>query len=180
MYGLDRRPEKTLEFLVLGLGNEICSDDGVGPFVARWLSENYREPCGARFVDGGTLGLSLLPLLESARDVLVVDAVRADAAPGTIVLLEGPDVASALAPRLSPHQVGVADLLDALAWSDAPPERIVVVGVVPATIELGLARSPAVEAALPSLLAATVRQASALGHELPLRQTDGAVGLLHG
>ena len=71
--------------------------------------------------------------------------------------------------------MGVADLLDALAWSDAPPERIVVVGVVPATIELGLTRSAAVEAAVPALLAATVRQASSLGHDLPLSDTDSGV-----
>lgn len=171
----DSRPEKTLDLLILGLGNEICSDDGVGPAVVGWLGENYREPPGVRFVDGGTLGLSLLPLLESARDVLIVDAIRAAEPPGSLVLLEGPDVAGALAPRLSPHQVGVADLLDALAWSDAPPERIVVVGVVPATIELGLTRSAAVEAALPALLAATVRQASSLGHDLPLSDTDSGV-----
>lgn len=167
----DSQPERAIELLVLGLGNEICSDDGVGPAVVRWLEDGYQTPIGASFVDGGTLGLSLLPLIESARDVLIIDAVRADAPAGTLVRLDGPDVGSALAPCLSPHQVGVLDLLDALAWSDAPPERIVVVGVVAASIELGLERSPVVEAALPALLAATVREAAAFGYPLDAKQT---------
>ena len=81
-----------------------------------------------------------------------MDAIRAEGPPGTLVRLEGEDVAPAVASRLSPHQVGVADLLDGARWRDRYPDRLVLLGLVPETLDLGLRRSRAVEAALPALV----------------------------
>jgi len=128
------------DLLILGLGNVLCGDDGLGAAAVARTIRGWSLPQGVRVHDGGTLGLALLPLLEAARDVILVDAVRADAAPGTLVRLEGHDVPAAALERLSVHQVGVADLLSALAWRGHMPRRLVLLGAVPETLELRLGR----------------------------------------
>ena len=154
--------------LVLGLGNVLCGDDGLGAVAAHLLAERYEGP-GVRILDGGTLGLSLLPELEDAADAILVDAVRADASPGSPVRIEGDDVAPAVAARLSPHQVGVADLLDGARWRDRLPGRLVLVGLVPESLSLGLALSPSLRARLPDLLARVVEEVRTLGYVLEPR-----------
>lgn len=149
--------------LVLGLGNVLCGDDGVGPAVIAELLRRYSPPVGVRVDDGGTLGLSLLPLLTEAERVLLVDAVQTGEEPGTLVRLDGDDVAPAVRSRLSVHQVGVADLLDGLRLCGHWPRRLALVGVVPATLDLRLGRSPAVERALPAIVEAVVEEAAHWG-----------------
>jgi hydrogenase maturation protease len=138
--------------LVLGLGNVLCGDDGAGVVVVHRLLTEYEMPEGVEVLDGGTLGMALLSLVSDADDLVLVDAVQADAPPGTLVFVEGDDVVPAVTDRLSPHQIGVADLLAAARFLDRYPRRVVILGVVPETIELGLARTVAVEASLPRLL----------------------------
>lgn len=159
------------DLLILGLGNVLCGDDGLGAAALARLARERVLPPGVDVCDGGTLGLALMPLLEAVRDVILVDAVRADAPPGTLVRLEGDDVPAAALERLSVHQVGVADLLGALAWRGRMPRRLVLLGLVPETLELGLGRSPAVEAALPGLVSAVVGEAERLGARLAPRAT---------
>ena len=100
--------------LILGLGNTLLSDDGLGVRAIERLHELYEIPVGARALDGGTLGLSLLTYFEHADRAILVDAIQTDNPPGSLVRLEGEDVAPAARERLSVHQVGVADLLDGL------------------------------------------------------------------
>ena len=158
--------------LVLGLGNLLCGDDGVGAVAVHLLERRYRVPEGVQVLDGGTLGLSLLPLLEQARVAILVDAIRTGDPPGTLVRLEGDDVAPAVAARLSVHQVGVADLLEAARWRGRYPPRLILLGIVPESLELGVHRTAAVEAALPSLVEAVVAEARALGHVFDARSDD--------
>jgi hydrogenase maturation protease len=156
--------------LILGLGNPLCSDDGLGVEAVARLRRGFDAPEGVRVLDGGTLGLSLLPEFETTERAILVDAVR-DAAPvGSPVRLEGDEVAPAAAARLSPHQVGVADLLDAARWLERYPERVLLLGLVPGSIELGLERSPEVEANLPDLVERVVEEAARLGFEFVRRE----------
>jgi hydrogenase maturation protease len=158
--------------LVLGLGNVLCGDDGVGAVAVHLLERRYRVPRGVEVLDGGTLGLSLLPLLEQARVAILVDAIRTGEPPGTLVRLEGDEVAPAVAERLSVHQVGVADLLEAARWRDRYPPRLVLLGIVPESLELGVGRSTAVDAALPALVEAVVAEARSFGHVFDARSDD--------
>jgi len=162
---------ETVDLLVLGLGNPLCGDDGAGVAAVARLRERYEAPPGVVVLDGGTLGLSLLPYLQQARTVLLVDAIAADAPPGSLVRVEGDDVAPATAHRLSPHQVGVADLLDGARLLGGFPEAIVLVGVVPAQLELSIERSPVVEARIDDLVIATIDEAARMGHTFTRRQT---------
>ena len=159
--------------LVLGLGNVLCCDDGVGIFALEALRRRYAWPDDVALVDGGTLGLALLPMLESARSVWILDAVMADAPPGSLVALEGESVEPALRDRLSPHQIGVADLLDALHWRDSWPERLRVLGLVPESLELRIGLSPDVAAGLERLVEAAAVELVGAGHAL-VPATEGS------
>jgi len=164
--------ERSIPLLVLGLGNLLCGDDALGPEAVRILAEECEFPDGVRVLDGGTLGLSLLPHVLEARNVILVDAIRENGPPGALVRIEGEDVAPAVARRLSPHQVGVADLLDAARLLDRYPERLVLHGLVPRSLELGLGLSPAVAASLPELLRRVVAEAESLGFVFVGRSTS--------
>lgn len=149
--------------LILGLGNVLLEDDGVGAAAVAQLLNRFDVPEGVRVYDGGTLGLSLLPYVQSADAVILVDAVRADAAPGTLVRLDGDEVGPAVATRLSPHQVGVADLLDGARWLEQYPRRVVLWGLVPASMELAVGLSPPVHASLADLVDRVVEEAQCMG-----------------
>jgi len=152
--------------LILGLGNLLCSDDGLGALVAGAIAATRDTPDGVRVLDGGTLGLSLLPYLEDAECAILVDAIQADAPPGTIVRLEGEDVGPAVAARLSVHQVGVSDLIEAARWRGRVPPTLILLGVVPETIELGVGLSAPVRAAAGDLLRVVCEEARRLGFPL--------------
>lgn len=162
--------------LVLGLGNLLCGDDGAGVAAVELLLRTYEIPPGASVLDGGTLGLSLLPYVEDARDAILVDAIRADAPPGSPVRLEGRDVPLAAMERLSVHQVGVADLLGGASLVGRLPQRLLLLGVVPETIELRFGRSASVEAALPDLVERIVTEAEAWGYRFVPKAGHEGVG----
>jgi hydrogenase maturation protease len=160
--------------LILGLGNVLLCDDGVGSAAVTALVDQYETPNGVSVLDGGTLGLALLPYLEDASSVILVDAVRADAPPGTLVRLAGDEVGPAVATRLSPHQIGVADLLDGAHWRDRYPSRVLLLGIVPEALDLHVGLSPRVAAALPRLVECVVEEARACGFDF-LRRLHVAV-----
>ena len=152
--------------LVLGLGNAVCQDDGAGIAAVHRLTREYDLPEGVLALDGGTLGLSLLPLVDSAAQVILIDAIQANAPPGTLVRIEGDEVPPAVYERLSPHQIGVADLLAGATLLDRYPDR-----VVSESIDLGLGRTKAVDASIPELVAQVVEELRALGYP-PVRRLD--------
>ena len=158
--------------LVLGLGNVLLEDDGVGATAVALLGERFSAPKGVQVLDGGTLGLSLLPYLESADALILVDAIRADAQPGSLVRVTGEDVAPAVATRLSPHQVGVADLLDGARWLNRYPGRVVLVGLVPESMDLSVGLSANVWPALPALVECVVHEAGAWGFAFHRKSAD--------
>jgi hydrogenase maturation protease len=164
--------EKGVPLLVLGLGNVLCGDDGLGVVAVHLLQRRYLPPDEVEVLDGGTLGLSLLPRLEQASEAILVDAIRAEGPPGSFVRLEGDDVAPAMAARLSVHQVGVVDLLDAARWRGCYPSRLILLGLVPGSLELGVRRTASVEAALPELVERIVAEARRLGHVFLPRTAD--------
>lgn len=157
--------------LVLGLGNLLLEDDGIGAAAVALLLDRYEIPQEVSVLDGGTLGLSLLPYLEDAEVVILVDAVQTDQAPGSFVRLDGDDVMPAVATRLSPHQVGVADLLDGARWLERYPARLVLLGLVPDSMELAVGLSPRVRPALMDLVNRIVDEARSLGFVFEAKST---------
>ncbi|HTG80691.1 MAG TPA: HyaD/HybD family hydrogenase maturation endopeptidase [Geobacteraceae bacterium] len=141
-----------MPILVLGIGNLIMSDDGIGVRVVQLLAERYRFPAGVTVLDGGTLGLDLLPKLEGVTRLLVVDAVDVGKPPGTLVRLSGDEVPVVLETKVSPHQMGLKDLLAVAMLQGFAPCEMVLWGVQPALIEPGLELSPVVAPQLEPLL----------------------------
>jgi hydrogenase maturation protease len=146
--------------VVLGIGNALLGDDGLGVHAIGALRETPGLPDRVRLVDGGTGGLSLLPVVAGADALVLIDAVDVGAEPGSVHLLTGSGRAGsggdmdlyASLPRLSMHQVGVADLLSAARLTGGLPDRVVLVGAQPGRLEPDLRLSPAVAAALPRVL----------------------------
>jgi hydrogenase maturation protease len=161
------------ELLILGLGNLLLGDDGLGVAAVTRLEREYDISHGVRLADGGTLGLALLGLLTESKHAILVDAVRADAPPGTLVRIDGEEVGPAVRERLSPHQIGVADLLDAARLTDSYPTSVTLLGLVPEKMDLSLARSGPVEAGLDGLIGAIVHEAQGLGYELSPKNGAG-------
>jgi hydrogenase maturation protease len=147
----------TTQVTVLAVGNPIMGDDGVG---AELLARVRAARADARieFVDGVTGGMDLVPVVENRPRVLVLDAVAvAGAEPGTVVDLPGHRLRAALGAKMSPHQVGLLDVLSVVRLLGREPGEVRVVGVVPVTVELRLGLSPVVAAALDDAATVAVR-----------------------
>ena len=126
------------ETCLIGLGNVLMRDDGVGVRTAVEIEQRFRFTPGVDIIDGGTLGLTLLPLIEGYTRVLFVDAVEAGLEPGAIVVLEGEQVPAMMESQVSVHQAGLADLLYAARMAGVMPPEVCLVGIQPQAVDLGL------------------------------------------
>jgi hydrogenase maturation protease len=155
-----------MSILVLGLGNALMNDDALGVRVIERLQHDYRFPAGVKVVDGGTLGLDLLPFIEEAEQVLIVDALEMKAEPGTVFRLEGDEVPRAFASKLSVHQMGLQDLLAVADLQGYSPKKLVFWGVQPKSIEMNMELSPPVAAAMDGLVQSVVEELEKWGATL--------------
>ncbi|MEA3248058.1 MAG: HyaD/HybD family hydrogenase maturation endopeptidase [Gemmatimonadota bacterium] len=149
--------------VVIGLGNPLMCDDGVGLAALARLRDEWRLD-GVELVDGATWGLSLVPVIEDSTRLLLVDAISAGLEPGELVELEKDRLPIYLSRKLSPHQVDMRDALAVAAWRGRLPEEVVAVGIQPESIELGTEITPRVAGTLDALVAAAVRRLEAWGH----------------
>ncbi|MHB8776405.1 MAG: HyaD/HybD family hydrogenase maturation endopeptidase [Anaerolineales bacterium] len=160
----DRSAFKTL---VLGVGNKLMSDEGVGVHVIERLAAGYVIPEEVQVLDGGVLGMDLLYYLEGIENLLLVDAVETHKEPGTIIRLEGEEeVPAFLAMKISPHQIGVPDMLAAARFKDLYPKQLVLWGIQPELLEIGLDLSPLIESKVDALVENMVEQLKAWGHNV--------------
>ena len=155
-----------MAILVLGLGNTIMTDDGFGVRVVEALSSRYRFHGDVSLLDGGTLGLDLLPHLEDIEQLLIVDALEMQATPGTTFRLEGEEVPRAFASKLSVHQMGVQDLLAVSELMGHLPPELVVWGVQPECIEMGTELTATVAAAVDPVVAGVVGELERWGIDI--------------
>ncbi len=146
-----------MQTLVLGLGNVLLRDEGVGVRVVERLQSEYMFPEEVTVLDGGTLGLNLLDYFENAARVVIVDAVKAERPPGTVLRLQNEEVPAFLALKVSPHQLGLQDLLALAQLRGNRPEEIVLWGIQGEQFDPGLEPTPAVAAQVPTV-AARVRE----------------------
>lgn len=148
--------------LVLGLGNLLMGDEGVGVRVIEHLREAGDPlPPAVALVDGGTLGLDLLPLLDDVDRLIMVDAVELGAAPGTVRVIRDEQLHARMAGAISVHQLGVGDLLAVARLRGTLPSRTSLVGIQPGSVEVGLELTEPVRLAVP--IAAGLVRAEAAG-----------------
>ncbi|MEJ5997413.1 hydrogenase maturation protease [Corynebacterium sp. H130] len=156
---------------VIGIGNPIMQDDAVGLAILRrlqgkgsdelaWVPERRQQPVlpseeasDTIFIDGGTSGMELLPIIQDADKLIILDALAGPGEQGTVVQLVGDQIPRLLNSKLSPHQVGLLDLLSAARLLGREPNQVGVVGVVAGGTDLHVGMSPEVLAAIPEAAA---------------------------
>ena len=144
--------------LVLGVGNILVQDEGLGVCALERLQASHRLPSEVSAIDGGTMGLDLLPYLDGITHLLILDAVHGSRPPGALVRLEGEAIPVALAMKLSVHQIGLQELLAVARFQGTLPGRVVVWGMQPACLEPGIGLSEPVRANLDDLVEAAARE----------------------
>jgi len=137
--------------LVLGIGNSLLCDEGVGVHLVRRLEADAPDAgAGLRFVDGGTLSFTLAGDIESADRLIVIDAAQLDAAPGTVRVFVDTEMDHFVGTgKRSVHEVGLIDLLDIARLTDSLPRQRALVAIQPENLTWGCELSPSVADAVP-------------------------------
>ena len=156
--------------MVIGLGNPLMSDDGLGLVALERLREQWELPPEVELVDGGTWGLSLLPVIEDAGRVLFLDAVDTGTTPGTAMMVDRARIPRYLATKISPHQVDLRDALAVAELRGRLPDQIVVLGLQPERVELRNGLSQTLIEGLDGLVEAAVHLLARWGHRCVCRQ----------
>jgi len=157
---------------VLGVGNVLWADEGFGPRCVERLGAAWEFPPEVQLLDGGTLGLALIPLLQDATHVLLFDAVDHSGEPGSLIVARDAEIPRFMArDKMSLHQASMNDVIAALAMLGHRPEAFTVVGVKPIELgDFGGSLSPEVRAQLPRALEIGLSELRAWGLEVRPRQ----------
>lgn len=148
---------------ILGIGNILLMDEGAGVRVIEKLLEEYHVPDGVDVIDGGTMGLELLPYVEDKEHVIIVDVVKSGNPPGAIVRIEGNDVPVFLSSKISPHQLGLSDLLAVAQITGRMPRHVVLIGIEPERIDTGLDLSGTIQSKIDTLVTMVIEELKAAG-----------------
>lgn len=159
---------------LIGLGNILLKDEGVGVQAIEALRKNFDFPEHVLLLDGGTLGLDLLPYMEGMEKILFVDAIDLQKEPGTIAVLEDEALPSLLVPKLSFHHVGLSDLLFASNFMGIRPLNITLVGIQPEKVDVGLDLSTSVTENFEKFLNTILEKLREWGLEVKRKDTGEA------
>ena len=163
---------------VLGVGNVLCTDDGLGPYAIKVLEAEYEFPEGVEVIDVGTPGLDFTPYLAGAKAAIVLDTVSGDQPAGTLRLLRNREVVATPPPsRMTPHEPGLREALMATEFAGSSPEEILLVGVVPETTEGGTRLTDAVEGTVAEVVATVVQELERLGRPAVPRDPPGELDI---
>jgi hydrogenase maturation protease len=155
-----------MSILVVGLGNILLQDEGAGVRLVERLEERFEIPDGVEVLDGGTSGMELIHTIAGRDALIVCDAVRSDKPPGTVLRLAGEELPAFFRTKLSPHQLGLSDVLATLTLLEQVPPSVVLIGIVPQDLDLGIELSPPIAAALDEALALLIAEIESLGFRL--------------
>jgi hydrogenase maturation protease len=155
---------------VIGLGNPLMGDDGFGLVALERLRDEWTLE-GVELADGGTWGMSLLPLVEESDRVVLLDAISSGADPGDVVVLERDRLPVYLSRKLSPHQVDMRDVLATAEWRGKLPDETVAIGVEPRVVKMGLELSPEVEKAIDGAIWLVIARLIQWGYRCMPRET---------
>jgi hydrogenase maturation protease len=144
--------------LILGVGNLLLTDEGVGIHAVRKLLDHPDLPENVEVVDGGTAGLGLLYYLEGVNRLVIIDAVETGGIPGNLVRLAGDQIPAYMAMKVSPHEITLPDFLAAAKLRDLYPQEVIVWGVQPHSLDVGVDLSPAVAEQLDVLVSNVLRE----------------------
>lgn len=144
--------------LILGIGNLLLTDEGIGIHAVQRLFEMPAIGGDVEIVDGGTAGLNLLSYLEGVDRLVIIDAVETGGSPGTLVRLAGNQVPAYMALKVSPHEITLPDFLAAARLRDLYPKEVIIWGMQPGCLEVGIDLSPPLQARLDTLVEHVIRE----------------------
>lgn len=155
---------------ILGIGNLIVGDEGFGVHTVRYLEEHYEFPEEVLLRDGGTAGIYMSPFLEECDPVLVIDVVDIDAEPGSLHYYSSADVkAGKISTRMSPHQLGLLEILEICKLRDAAPETLEFYCVVPKKLDTSTELSDVVAPRVKEISDIVLKRLAELGVEVTER-----------
>jgi hydrogenase maturation protease len=156
-----------MKTLVFGAGNLLLSDEGFGVHFIQYLQNHYVFTEDVELYDGGTLGIMVTHLLEEADRVYLVDVVDTKGEPGDVFRFEKEEFLLGKLPiKMSPHQIGIQEVLTLSDLRGRTPDTVTLFGVIPASYEAGVELSPILAALLPKLADTVVQELRAAGHEI--------------
>ncbi len=150
--------------VVLGIGNTILTDEAAGVRAVEALERAYQIPVEVQVIDGGTSGMEMIEDLSNLDFLIVIDVVKTGAAVGTVVKIAGAEIPVFFRKKLSPHQIALPDVLASLELLDAMPKEIVVLGVEPISLELGMEMTAEIASKVPQLVEMAVAELKARGY----------------
>lgn len=159
----DSQCERTTEpapVLILGVGNILLRDEGVGVRVVEALLQE-ELPAGVEAFDGATVGFDLLEVLAHRRKVVVVDAIAGDQPPGTVLRLRPEDLLPQERADVSLHEMGLLEALSLAQLLKIAPQEVVIIGVKPEELSCGLDLSPRIAELVPALVELALTEARA-------------------
>jgi hydrogenase maturation protease len=163
---------ETMQIMVLGVGNLLYSDEGVGIRAVETLTEHYEFPDNVSLVDGGTLGINLLGTISRADYLIVVDAMRNGGEPGSLYRLEGEEIPKRVLAKNSLHQVDLLDALTLCQALDHVPETVIL-GIEPQDIEtFGIELTPRIRKGLELLAEMVLKELRKVGVEYKKRSVN--------
>lgn len=128
---------------IMGIGNMLLGDEGFGVHCIQYIEDNYNLPENIRVIDGGTAGILLAPFIEQCDLLYVIDVVDLDDTPGSVHCFTDEDVRSgSIQTRMSPHQIGMLEILDICRIREKEPEQVKFITVVPERLDTGMELSP--------------------------------------
>jgi hydrogenase maturation protease len=146
------------------MGNILLEDEGLGVRALESLQRDYELAPGVELLDGGTTGMGLLDDISGREHLVVLDAVQTGEPAGTLVVMRGAEVPVYFGIRVTPHQLGLSDVLATLELSGEQPGSVTVLGLVPHSLELSLVLSQPIQARLGSLVEAAVEELARIGY----------------
>lgn len=154
------------QITILGIGNTLYTDEGLGVHALSPLEEIYGMDEQVELVDGSTDGMSLLGPVEDTDYLIVIDAINAGKDGGSIIELHGNDIPAYYGVKMSIHQLGFQEVLLASKLREKYPKHIVMIGMQPTSLELGIGLSETNAAKLPELVKLVQQQVNNWKHEI--------------
>lgn len=154
-----------MQTLIFGAGNWLLTDEGFGVHFIQYLERHYRFQDDVELYDGGTLGIMVTHLLEDADRVYLIDVVDAKGEPGDVFRYEKEEFMHGKLPiKMSPHQIGIQEVLNLSELRGRTPEKITLFGIIPASYDSGVELSPILAEKLPGLAELVVKELREAGH----------------
>jgi hydrogenase maturation protease len=147
-----------MKVLVLGIGNILLSDEGIGVRAVEELRKNYSFSDGVEIMDGGTLGIDLLYFMEGFQKLLVIDAVLGGDSPGTLYKFKGDEVKAYFRKKVSAHELGFQEVLALADLLGKKPEEIVLIGIEPESLDISVELSYSIKRRMQDLIDKVLEQ----------------------